>query len=111
MHHRHTSLPALLGLLALAPLTVHAFQPLITDDAGTQGITGNNQLEFAPIFTRSRTAGLTTRVDVFPIGYTRGVTETLDFFVALNQLQIRTPGSNANASGLSNPVMGIKWRF
>ena len=46
-------LVALAGALAL-PIPAHAFHPLITDDAGTQG-TGGNQLEAARILGVTRT--------------------------------------------------------
>lgn len=87
-----------------------AFQPLITDDTGTQG-TGGNQLEFSYNHDRERSAGETTRTTTVPGVYTRGLTDTLDVFVSANHTRVRTNDPASNVSGGGNPSFGAKWRF
>lgn len=64
-------LTAITGLSAQA----FAFQPLITDDTGTQGA-GGNQLEFSYGHDKTKTAGESERVHSVPVTYTRGLTDT-----------------------------------
>ena len=89
---------------------VAAFQPLITDDTGTQGVLGN-QFEFAFDRDRIRMAGNTTGVRTLPFTATRGQTDSLDIFLGISRVRIdgNAPGSNASGSG--NPVLGAKWRL
>lgn len=84
-------------LLTLASLA-SAHQPLITDDTGTQG-SGGNQLEFSYNHDREEQAGAKTRTRTVPLVFTRGLGDTLDFFV------------QANEGGSGNPSFGLKWRF
>lgn len=103
---------ARVALLTLSgfSLPAYAFQPLITDDTGTQGSAGN-QLEFSLNQDRAKTAGETVRVQTLPLFYTRGLTETLDVFAGLGYTRIRSSIPGANASGAGNPSFGVKWRF
>ena len=55
------STQAVLLTLAGVSLSAFAFQPLITDDTGTQG-EGGNQLEFSFNQDREKAAGDTVRV-------------------------------------------------
>lgn len=100
---------ALLALTAFS-LPATAFQPLITDDTGTQGA-GGNQLEFSLGYDRTRVAGETERVRTVPVVFTRGLTDTLDVFAGFSYARIRpeTPASDVNGNG--NPTLGAKWRF
>lgn len=95
-------LAALAVMLGAAP--VRAFQPLITDDTGTQGASGN-QIEIAG--TRTRSDAATTRDLAFV--YTRGLADTLDVFVELGRQRIEAGGTTVTGPG--NPALGAKWRF
>lgn len=87
-----------------------AFQPLITDDTGTQGA-GGNQLEFSYTLDRVRSNGETEQIHTVPAAYTRGLTETIDLFIGTSYAWIRPAAQGNNASGFGNPSLGIKWRF
>jgi hypothetical protein len=94
------------ALLFLAPLPALAFQPLVTDDTGTQG-TGGNQLEIA--VSRVRAAGGDVTREA-PLTYTRGITDALDFFIEKARIENR-PAATRGESGWGNTVFGAKWRF
>ena len=97
------------GLACLAfPAT--AFQPLITDDTGTQGSAGN-QLEFSFNQEHAKTTDETVRSYSLPVGYTRGITDSIDLFAGYTQTRIRSSTPGGDASGSSNPNIGAKWRF
>lgn len=98
-----------IGLASLA-LPASAFQPLITDDTGTQGSSGN-QLEFSFNQERAKTTDETVRSYSLPVGYTRGITESIDVFAGYTHTRIRSSTSGGDASGSSNPNLGAKWRF
>lgn len=85
-----------------------AFQPLITDDPGTQGL-GGNQIELALNQIRASADGLTERTNGLPLVYTRGVAETVDLYAGASYLWLRE--RNAHTQGTSNPAVGAKWRF
>lgn len=87
-----------------------AFQPLITDDTGTQGA-GGNQLEASYNRDRTRAGGETVRTSTVPVVYTYGVTETLDVFAGVSRVRIRSSVEGGNASGFGNSSVGAKWRF
>lgn len=97
-------------LVALAGLATQAaaFQPLITDDTGTQG-QGGNQLEFSYNRDREKSAGERETTHTLPVTYTRGLTETLDVFVATSFVRLSSPADHT--SGLGNSSVGAKWRF
>lgn len=92
-----------LALLALLAPSAYAYHPFVTDDTGTQGSDGN-QLEFVYDFAKSRLDGVTTLSRSASITYTRGVSETLDLYVA-------TAHQSQPSSGLQNTALGAKWRF
>ena len=94
----------------LVLLPAAAFQPLITDDTGTQGALGN-QFEFAFDRDRIRMAGNKTGMRTLPFTATRGLTDSQDIFLGISHVRIdgNAPGSNASGSG--NPVLGAKWRL
>jgi hypothetical protein len=101
------------GVWALSALvtlgTAHGFQPLITDDTGTQG-TGGNQLEGSFTRTNDRVATGDTVTREWVAVYTRGVSDTVDLFLGLPHRHI-SPGAAPAESGWSNAALGAKWRF
>ena len=107
---RQRALQAALATLAGLSLPAVAFQPLITDDTGTQG-SGGNQLEFSLNQDRAKFAGNIERLHTLPIVYTRGLTQALDVFAGLSHIRIRSSISGGDASGGGNPSFGAKWRF
>lgn len=104
--------PALLTglLLAVSSAAVWAFQPLVTDDTGTQGKDGN-QLEFSVDRDREESAGVTNSTRTMPFTYTRGLSDTLDVFVSANHTRLTSSVPGSDASGGGNPSLGFKWRF
>ena len=101
---------ALLAALAGFSVAGSAFQPLITDDTGTQD-RGGNQLELSLNEDRTNAAGSIERLHTLPIVYTRGLTDTFDVFAGLSHARIRSSTPGGDASGNGNPWFGIKWRF
>jgi hypothetical protein len=89
--------------LAAASSTALGFQPLITDDTGTQG-SGGNQLELA--YTGLKVANEKERA--VELVYTRGLSDTLDVFVGIGRQTIDN-GCACN-TGPVNPSVGAKWR-
>lgn len=51
-------------------------------------------------------------VDVFsaPLGYTRGLTDTIDVFAEIGYVSV-DPDFASEESGMGNAVIGMKWRF
>lgn len=105
--------PKLLAGMLLAATAAGAwgYQPLITDDTGTQG-QGGNQLEFSYERDRASQAGATDTARIVGATFTRGLTDTLDAFVSVSHVRISSgqPGVN-DANGNGNPAVGMKWRF
>jgi hypothetical protein len=99
-----------MGLVALAPVAAFAFQPLITDDTGTQG-EGGNQIEAGYNRTSDKTPGGRTITQEMPLVFTRGITDELDVFVGGTRVRIAPDAPAVTESGWSNPVIGAKWRF
>ena len=93
---------------AMLPAAAWAAQPLITDDTGTQG-RGGNQLEIAYNRSVEKASGSRTTTHEVPLIFTRGITETLDLYAAVDRQKIATDA--ATESGWSNPAVGAKWRF
>ncbi len=91
------------------PTSLHAFQPLITDDTGTQG-SGGNQIEVAATRQRVTSAGETTKLWSYPAVYTRGITEALDGYVGASFVRVRPAAPDEATDGAGNPVLGLKWR-
>lgn len=109
---RPSALVTLAVAIALAGSahSVLAFQPLITDDTGTQGTSGN-QLEFGMTEDKAVQGATTIKTRTVPLTYTRGVTDTLDLYVSGSSVRINSTNATANASGGGNPALGGKWRF
>lgn len=99
-----------LWLAAWLPTVAGAFQPLITDDTGTQGA-GGNQLEAAYNRSTDRLGGAKTVTHEIPLVYTRGITDALDIYAGGTRLSIAPPAPGATERGWGNPVLGAKWRF
>jgi hypothetical protein len=98
------------GVLALLPVAAWAFQPLVTDDTGTQG-TGGNQVETAYNRTIEKAPGSRVITHEVPLVFTRGTTDTLDLYVALALQRIVPDAPAPNERGLGNTAVGAKWRF
>jgi len=99
-----------LWLAGWLPTAAAAFQPLITDDTGTQGA-GGNQLEFAYTNATEKLAGTKSVTQLFQPVYTRGITDELDIFFGMNGLSIESPAPGTTERGWANSVLGAKWRF
>lgn len=97
-------------LVGATSLPAAAFQPLVTDDTGTQGKAGN-QVELSYDRDRARQAGETTQTHALPLTFTRGLTDELDVFVGVAGVRIRSSVPGVEASGAGNPGIGAKWRF
>jgi hypothetical protein len=99
-----------LGCITLLPAVASAFQPLVTDDTGTQGAAGN-QIEVS--YNRSFTdvSGARDRTHELPFVFTRGVTDALDLYLGLTRQRIVSTGADATEQGWSNSAFGAKWRF
>jgi hypothetical protein len=95
--------------IALFPALASAFQPLVTDDTGTQG-SGGNQLEFS--YSRFAEKDLDARatLETLPITYTRGLTETLDIYAGVTYAKLQVT-DEPEARGAGIPAIGLKWRF
>jgi hypothetical protein len=98
-------------LLTMSAASSWAFQPLITDDTGTQG-QGANQLEFSFSDDRVEQAGVVYSARALPLTYTRGLSETLDISLGVNHTRLNSDALGAQSvSGSGNPSVGLKWRF
>ena len=100
----------IIGLVPAIPFAALAFQPLITDDTGTQG-EGGNQIEAGYNRTTDKTPGGRTVTHEIPLVFTRGITDELDIYVGGTRTRIAPDAPAATESGWSNPVIGAKWRF
>jgi len=97
-------------LLALHAPAALSFQPLITDDTGTQGA-GGNQIEIALDRQEFNSAGVTTKTRTLPLVYTRGITDALDAYIEVSHVRVRSSVVASDAEGRGNPAVGLKWRF
>lgn len=104
---RFSSLATLLGGLFMST-TCLAYQPLVTDDTGTQGA-GGNQLEITWEHAQEKAGGLTAKANAMPLTYTHGFTDALD--VAIGLPWVSTDASGSDQSGSGNPGLAVKWRF
>ncbi|MBU3622033.1 hypothetical protein [Polynucleobacter sp. CS-Odin-A6] len=108
-------------LLLLIPLTVKAFEPLNTDDAGTVP-KDRNQIELYFFKTAFHGGGSANSVDLntpgeeyfgidnakaFPFTYIRGISENIE--VSLGATNFAYP--RGNYSSVANKVIALKWRF
>jgi hypothetical protein len=101
---------SLLGCIVLLPAAAAAFQPLVTDDTGTQG-TGGNQVEASYNRTVSKAPGTRDLTHEVPLVFTRGITDALDLYVGLGYQRIVPVAPATVERGWGNPAVGAKWRF
>jgi len=95
---------------AMLPAAAWAFQPLITDDTGTQGA-GGNQIEVGYNRSVEKTPGAKEVTQEIPLVFARGITDALDLYVGLARLRV-DPGAPApTENGWGNTAVGAKWRF
>lgn len=92
------------------PYGSFAFQPLVTDDTGTQGA-GGNQIEAAYNRTVEKTGGAREAAHEVPVVYTRGITDALDVYVGIARLKLEPPEPVPGEHGWGNVALGAKWRF
>jgi Putative MetA-pathway of phenol degradation len=100
---------ALAACVGFLPGAASPFQPLVTDDTGTQG-TGGNQIEVAYNHTVDKAPGTREVTRELPLVYTRGITDSLDLYVGMGYLRI-APQDAEPQRGLGNAALGAKWRF
>jgi hypothetical protein len=94
----------------LLPAMASAFQPLVTDDTGTQGPAGN-QIEFSYVQYVDKEAGAKSTTRLFPLVFTRGLTDTLDLYAGVSYVRFSAPADEPAGNGAGNPAVGLKWRF
>ena len=97
-------------VLSVLSLPASAFQPLITDNTGTQA-SGGKQLELSLNETREKVSGNLERLSALPMVYTHGLTETLEVFAGFSYAGLRSDSQSGDASGGGNPILGAKWRL
>lgn len=97
------------GITLLVHGVALGYQPLVTDDTGTQG-RGANQIELAYNRTVEKLFGERAVTHDLPVVFTRGLTDALDLFVGIAHQRLTFSGS-ATEEGWSNPTFGAKWRF
>ena len=99
-----------LGCMTLLPAVASAFQPLVTDDTGTQGAKGN-QVEAAYNRTVDKVSGTKAVTQEVPLVFTRGFTDALDLYAGVGYQRIEPPAPGTEERGWGNPAVGAKWRF
>jgi len=108
-----TVLPSVAPLACVAlllPGLACAFQPLVTDDTGTQG-KGGNQVEVAYNRTVDKADGAKAVTHEAPLVFARGITDALDLYAGVGYQRIVPDAPQAVERGWGNPVLGAKWRF
>lgn len=102
---------AVFGCVSLIlPAVTCAFQPLITDDTGTQGA-GGNQLEAGYNRTVDKAPGTRSVTHEVPLVFTRGITDALDLYAGVSYQRIVPDAPATTERGWGNPAFGAKWRF
>jgi len=96
--------------MTLLPAVASAFQPLVTDDTGTQGAKGN-QVEAAYNRTVDKVSGTKAITQEVPLVFTRGITDALDLYAGVSYQRIEPPAPGTEERGWGNPAVGAKWRF
>lgn len=99
-----------LACISLLPATATAFQPLVTDDTGTQGARGN-QLEAGYNRTVDKAPGTRDVTHQVPLVFTRGLTDALDVYAGLGYQRLVPTVPATVEHGWSNLAVGAKWRF
>jgi hypothetical protein len=104
------SVAPLAWVALLLPGLASAFQPLVTDDTGTQGA-GGNQVEVAYNRAVDKAPGARVVTHEVPLVFARGITDALDLYAGLGNQRIVPRVPEAREHGWGNPVLGAKWRF
>lgn len=99
-----------LWLAGWLPAGAAAFQPLITDDTGTQG-SGGNQMEFGYIRVVEKEPGINTAITALPFVYTRGLNNAVDVYISGAYTRFSPQAPEVSQNGVGNTVAGLKWRF
>lgn len=108
-------------LLLLLPLTVNAFEPLNTDDAGTvpkdrnqielyffkTGLHGSGPEKTVELLTPGEEYFGMDNAKALPFTYIRGVSENVE--ISLGATYFASP--RGNYSPVANKVIALKWRF
>ncbi|HSR35732.1 MAG TPA: transporter [Desulfurivibrionaceae bacterium] len=90
-----------------------AAHPLVTDDAGTMG-TGNTLIEFNGQYDHDDYEGVKTKTRELEVAVTYGLTETVDFVVAVPYSAWSTRSEEEgklSEDGIGDTSMEFKWRF
>lgn len=105
------ALPSLTVLcLILSASSALAYQPLVTEDTGTQGAAGNNQLELSWLYSHNSSTGITTKSHGLPLVYTRGITDAFDLYAGASHTYSQdSTGLKDSSDG--NGLIGAKWRY
>jgi len=110
---RETALVAACCATILLAGTAQAAHPLITDDAGTMG-TGNTLVEFNGQYDHDNYEGVKTKTHELEVAVTYGLTEAVDFVVAVPYTAWSTRSEEdgkLSADGIGDTSMEFKWRF
>lgn len=101
-------------MTAVASSSALAFQPMVTDDTGTQG-TGGNQVEISYAAQNDTVEGSSDKIRTrgLPLVFTRGMTDDLDLYVGSTRQRITedSAGATVQEKGWGNIALGAKWRF
>ena len=95
--------------IALFPALASAFQPLVTDDTGTQRA-GGNQLDISYSRFVEKDPDVRATLETLPLTYTRGLSDALDVYVGATYARFQRT-EEPGASGAGIPAIGLKWRF
>lgn len=98
------------GCVTLLPAIAAAFQPLVTDDTGTQG-SGGNQLEVSYIQFVEKEPEMAATTRSYPVVFTSGLTDALDVYAGASHVRFRVPAGEPAGNGAGNFAIGLKWRF
>lgn len=102
--------PILLAFLTASQAM--AAHPLITDDAGTQGM-GNFQLELNSEYSHEDENGATENAFELSTVLSYGIADTLDLVLGVpyQHIRLKDAGTKETESGLSDISLELKWRF
>lgn len=92
------------------PAAAAAFQPLVTDDTGTQGA-GGNQVEFGYTRHVEKEPGTRAITAALPFTYSRGLSDAVDIYAGASYERFSTAAPDSAHQGSGNALAGIKWRF
>jgi len=99
---------AALGSILLAPVCAQAYQPLITDDTGTQGA-GGNQLELAWGHNQADVADHSLRTDSLGLTLTHGLTDKIDLAVEMPWVRSDFAEQTRSGAGNFDPADDMPW--